>query len=48
MPLSEESLSEAANMVYGNGYSGDDLTDYQDGLDYKPGITKRGSKYGIW
>jgi hypothetical protein len=45
MPLSEESLSEAANMVYGNGYSGDDLTDYQDGLDYKP--LKQWEKYMI-
>ncbi len=34
--LLNESLNQAADSVYGNDYSGNDLTDYEEGLDYKP------------
>ena len=37
MPLSEEGLNIAADEVYGSGYNGEDLTDYQSGLNY-PGL----------
>jgi CRISPR-associated endonuclease/helicase Cas3 len=32
-PLGEEDLNLAADRIYGKGYSGDKLTDYQEGLD---------------
>jgi hypothetical protein len=35
MPLSEEALNQAADDVYGSGYTGDDLSNYKDGLNYK-------------
>jgi CRISPR-associated endonuclease/helicase Cas3 len=35
MPISEESLNEAADDVYGSGYTGDDMRNYKDGLNYK-------------
>jgi hypothetical protein len=35
MPLSEEALNQAADDVYGSGYTGDDLSNYNDGLNYK-------------
>jgi CRISPR-associated endonuclease/helicase Cas3 len=35
MPLSEEELNHAADMVYGNGYNLDDRADYEDGLNYE-------------
>jgi len=35
MPLSEEALNQAADDVYGSGYTGRDLSDYKDGLNYK-------------
>ena len=36
MPLSEEDLSNAADLIYGSGYKGNDKKDYKDGLNYKP------------
>ena len=36
VPLSEEDLSNAADLIYGSGYKGDDKKDYKDGLNYKP------------
>ena len=35
MPLSEEALNEAADDVYGSGYTGKDLSEYNEGLNYK-------------
>jgi hypothetical protein len=35
MPLSEEELNHAAELVYGNGYNADDKAEYEDGLNYK-------------
>ena len=35
-PLGEEELNHAADLVYGNGYQGEDLEEYKEGLDYKP------------
>jgi CRISPR-associated endonuclease/helicase Cas3 len=35
-PLTEENLNHAADRVYGNGYSGNDETEYQEGLNYIP------------
>jgi CRISPR-associated endonuclease/helicase Cas3 len=35
MPLSEEDLNQAVDSVYGSGYTGDDLVEYNDGLNYK-------------
>ena len=31
MPLSEEAPKEAADDVYGSGYTGDDLSNYNEG-----------------
>jgi CRISPR-associated endonuclease/helicase Cas3 len=35
MPLSEEDLNQAVDEVYGNGYADKDLTEYNEGLNYK-------------
>ena len=36
MPLSEEELNDAADRVYGNGYSDLDRAAYEEGLNYEP------------
>ena len=35
MPLSEEELNNAADYIYGNGYTGEDKEEYNDGLNYE-------------
>jgi len=35
MPLSEEELDNAADEIYGNGYTGEDKEEYNDGLNYE-------------
>jgi CRISPR-associated endonuclease/helicase Cas3 len=36
MPLSEDELNDAADEVYGNGYTGKDLDQFTEGRDYTP------------